>query len=362
MGRNVLENLARLGSEHTFLAWVPTSWRDDHGVTPQTCPPNVELRFTDPGLLSKLTLENVEIRSALRSWGADVLFSAGDTSLVACPIPHLLLIHQPNLAYGTSEKGFESTWKERLRWAAMSRYLRMGLSSIDQVTVQTQDMADRISTRFRFDRSRILVVPSAVDGPGDRAPVEPATTPNPYICYVASASRHKNFEVLPAMMAALRERCPELKCRLTIHRDAIPALAEEIEARSLWDQFVFEGPVTRDRALTLLGEATALVMPSWLESFGLPYYEAMMLGVPVVAAERGFAREALGDAGLYAHPSRGDEFAEAVASLAQDPAERRSRALVVRARFDDTARTWEQVSSRYLAFLEELHGRRGVAR
>ena len=68
VGRNVLENLARLGSEHTFLAWVPTSWRDDHGVTAQTCPPNVELRFTDPGLLSKLTLENVEIRSALRSF------------------------------------------------------------------------------------------------------------------------------------------------------------------------------------------------------------------------------------------------------------------------------------------------------
>ena len=362
VGRNVLESLARLGDQHAFLAWVPKSWRDDHGVTPQTCPPNVELRFTDPGMLSKLTLENVKIRSALRSWGADVLFSAGDTSMIACPIPHLLLIHQPNLSYGTSEKGFESTIKERLRWAAMSQYLRMGLPSIDKVTVQTQDMADRISRRFGYDRSRILVVPSAVDGPGERSPVEPATLPNPYICYIASPSRHKNFEVLPAMMAGLRERCPELKCRLTIHRDAIPALAEEIDALGLSEQFVFEGPVTRDRALTLLGEATALVMPSWLESFGLPYYEAMMLGVPVVAADRGFAREALGEAGLYAHPSDGAEFAQAVASLALDPTERRSRAQAVRARFDETARTWEQVSGRYLEFLEALHRRGSGAR
>lgn len=359
VGRNVLENLARIGSQHTFLAWVPESWREDHGVTEETYPPNVELRFTEPGLLKKLALENLTIRAALSSWGADVLFSTGDTSLVACPIPHLLLIHQPNLAYGTSERGFEVGLKDRLRWGAMSRYLRMGLPSINQVTVQTQDMADRISRRFSFDPSKIVVVPSAVDGPGDRVPVEPATTPNPYIVYVASASRHKNFEVLPAMMAELRDRCPELKCRLTIHRDAVPALAEEIDARGLSEQFVFEGPVTRERALSLLGEATALVMPSWLESFGLPYYEAMMLGVPVVAADRGFSREALGDAGLYASPSEGGEFAQAVASLVLDPDARRFRARAVRDRFDQTARSWEYVASRYLEFLEGLHVRGG---
>jgi glycosyltransferase involved in cell wall biosynthesis len=355
VGRNVLENLARIGSQHTFLAWVPESWRQDHGVTQETSPPNVELRFTEPGLLRKLTLENRTIRAALRSWRADVLFSVGDTSLVRCPIPHLLLIHQANLAYGNSDRGFEPPLKDRLRWSAMSRYLRMGLPSTEQVTVQTQDMAARISQRFGFDPSRIVVVPSAVERQGDLAPVEASATPNPYIVYVASASRHKNFEVLPAMMAELRGSCPELTCRLTITREALPELVEAIDALGLSDQFVFEGHLTREGALTLLGGATCLVMPSWLESFGLPYYEAMMLGVPVVAAERGFAREALGDAGLYADPAQGAEFAQAVARLVLDPDERRARSSAVRDRFDETARTWEQVAGRYLELLEDLH-------
>jgi glycosyltransferase involved in cell wall biosynthesis len=359
VGRNVLENLARIGSQHTFLAWVPESWREDHGVTKETYPPNVELRFTEPGLLRKLALENRTIRAALRSWRADVLFSAGDTSLVGCPIPHLLLIHQANLAYGTSERGFEPSLKDRLHWGAMSRYLRMGLPSVDQVTVQTQDMADRISQRFRFDRARIVVVPSAVERPVDLAPVEASSATPPYIVYVASAARHKNFELLPAMMAQLRDRCPELECRLTITREELPELVEAIDAHGLSDRFVFEGHLKRERALKLLGAATALVMPSWLESFGLPYYEAMMLGVPVVAADRGFAREALGDAGLYADPSDGGEFAQAVASLVLDPDERRARARAVRDRFDETARTWEQVARSYLELLEDLHVRGG---
>lgn len=357
VGRSVLEHMARARPEYAFLAWVPESWRRDHGVTQASSPPNVELRFTEPGLLHKMTLENRTIRRALKSWEADVLFSAGDTSLIGCPIPHLLLIHQANLAYGAPERGFEPTTTERLRWAAMTRYLKLGLPSVDQITVQTRDMADRISQRHGFDRRRITVVPSAVQGvPGPvRVPESPPQ--RPYIVYVASAARHKNFELLPPMMQALRPTHPELQCRLTLESDELPWLHEAIVSRGLRDQFVFEGTLSHDRVLSLMSGATAMVMPSWLESFGLPYYEAMMLGVPVVAADRGFAREACGEAGLYADPNNPEDFAAAVGELVRDPSARESRAQAVLERFQETAQTWTQVAERYLELLARLHVR-----
>lgn len=354
VGRNVLREMSRLGPEHSFLAWVPESWRAEPGFSEATCAPNVELRFTEPGLLNKFTLENRTIRGALGAWRADVLFSAGDTSLVACSIPHLLLIHQANLAYGASERGFVAARADRLRWSAMARYLRMGLPSVDAVTVQTQDMADRISRTFAYARDRITVIPSAVERLEGVGPVAPRVEPRPYVVFVASAARHKNFEVLPGMMEALRAPCPSLQCRLTVARDEVPELCAAIEARGLGDQFVFEGHMARPEVLRLLAEATALVMPSWLESFGLPYYESMMLGVPVVAADRDFAREACGEAGLYADPSDARAFAQLVSRLALDPAERRARSTAVLQRFEEKARTWEQVAQAYLRLLSGL--------
>ena len=48
--------------------------------------------------------------------------------------------------------------------------------------------------------------------------------------------------------------------------------------------------------------ARLLVQPSFEEGFGIPVLEAMTLGVPVVAANRGALPEVLGDAGLLVDP------------------------------------------------------------
>jgi len=60
------------------------------------------------------------------------------------------------------------------------------------------------------------------------------------------------------------------------------------------------------------------VQPSFEEGFGLPVLEAMTLGVPVVAADRGALPEVLGDAGLLVDPEDTDALAAAIARLVED--------------------------------------------
>ena len=62
-----------------------------------------------------------------------------------------------------------------------------------------------------------------------------------------------------------------------------------------------------------------LVLPSFNEGFGLPVLEAMTVGVPVVAANRGALPEVLGDAGLLIEPDDVEGLADAMQQVVTQP-------------------------------------------
>ena len=64
--------------------------------------------------------------------------------------------------------------------------------------------------------------------------------------------------------------------------------------------------------------ARLLVQPSFDEGFGLPVLEAMTVGVPVVAADRGSLPEVLGGAGILANPDKPGDIARAIAQVLND--------------------------------------------
>ena len=68
----------------------------------------------------------------------------------------------------------------------------------------------------------------------------------------------------------------------------------------------------------LYAGATALILPSFLEGFGLPVLEAMTVGVPVIASDRGALPEVLGDAGLLVSPDDPEELAAAMQRVVTD--------------------------------------------
>jgi glycosyltransferase involved in cell wall biosynthesis len=70
----------------------------------------------------------------------------------------------------------------------------------------------------------------------------------------------------------------------------------------------------------LYSGARLLVLPSFDEGFGMPVLEAMSLGVPVVAANRGSLPEVIGDAGPLVNPERPVEIANAIARVLNDEA------------------------------------------
>jgi len=78
------------------------------------------------------------------------------------------------------------------------------------------------------------------------------------------------------------------------------------------------GYVDADKRQALYDGARLVVQPSFEEGFGLPVLEAMSLGVPVVAANRGSLPELVGDAGALFDPERPDEIATAIERVLAD--------------------------------------------
>jgi glycosyltransferase involved in cell wall biosynthesis len=103
------------------------------------------------------------------------------------------------------------------------------------------------------------------------------------------------------------------------------------------------GYVDPSRRRELYAGARLLVQPSFEEGFGLPVLEAMTMGVPVVAANRGALPEVLGGAGLLVDPENPDDIASAIDRVLNDEtvaAACTSRGLVRAREFDwqNTAR------------------------
>src|SRR5439155_9817022 len=87
------------------------------------------------------------------------------------------------------------------------------------------------------------------------------------------------------------------------------------------DRVEFTGTADRERVVELLGESTAVLMPSHFEGFPLVALEAAWAGRPVVAARAPGLQEAVvdGATGVVVDPDDPRALADGVEPLLADP-------------------------------------------
>jgi glycosyltransferase involved in cell wall biosynthesis len=82
------------------------------------------------------------------------------------------------------------------------------------------------------------------------------------------------------------------------------------------------GYVDPEKRRDLYASAMMCVMPSHTEGFGLPALEAMTVGVPVVAADRGALPDVVGSAGVFFRSGDAEGLATAMNALISSPEQR----------------------------------------
>ena len=188
----------------------------------------------------------------------------------------------------------------------------------DHIVVPSRFTADAVQRRLGLPRDRITV---CYNGAPSWSP-RPAWPEAGFILFVGSLGRRKNIGGLLEAYRLLLERHPTQPVPPLVLAGPATAHAvdwlDAIDAPPLAGHVQWLGYVARDELHRIYEDAAVLVLPSLHEGFGLPVVEAMTVGVPVVASDRGALPEVVGQAGLVVDPTRTADLADAIHRMVTD--------------------------------------------
>lgn len=255
---------------------------------------------------------------------ADVVHHAGGVLPLRHPGRSVLTIH--DLQPLDHPENFR-----RLKRLYISSMAGRSARSADLVAVPSAFTRDRVLELLGADEEQLVVVPWWVSRPGppDASPgfpLPPLLGDDPFVLYPAITYPHKNHLLLLDAFAVVARDRPDLRLVLTGGAAAEEGrVLDRMRRPDLLGRVLRTGRVPAAQLEALFAAAVAVAVPSTYEGFGLPVLEAMVRGVPVIAADAGSLPEVarredlvpLGDVTAWA--------AAVEAALDEPPPERAAR-------------------------------------
>lgn len=276
---------------------------------------DVEVPLADRGPAGRVWWHTVGLPRALRARGAGALLALSGGGFGPRGCRSTLLIQQslPFCPEALARHGLAA----RVRLAGIGRMMAASAKRSDRVIVQTPTMKRWVADGLGVPPERVDVVEPDVVVAARGAP-DPALEELRRVArdgraalYVGNDSPYKNLGILAPAADDLARRLPGATLFATVppghpalrspHVRPIPLLSRA----ALWEAYAL---------------ATAVVMPSLVETVGLPMLEAAAAGTPVAAADRTYAHDVCGDAALFFDPLSPSDLAVKLESLLTDEA------------------------------------------
>jgi glycosyltransferase involved in cell wall biosynthesis len=279
----------------------------------------------------RVAVEHTWLAARTRELRLQLVHHAGGTMPRSGGAPGVLTVH--DLQYLAYPQFFP---RIKLSWLATA--VPTSVRRAAAVTVPSEYVKGTVVSSFGYPADRVVVVPHGLNGAVGATPVEEAelrrryALPGPFVLYPAITHPHKNHALLVRAFATLEG---DDRLRLVLLGGAGAAdddVGSEIARLGIGDRVVRPGRVPDADRDGLYRLATVTAFPSLYEGFGAPVLEAMALGSPVVAANTTALPEVVGPAGVLVDPFDEDAWADTLARLLDDEAERARLARLGRSR------------------------------
>lgn len=232
----------------------------------------------------------------------------------------------------------------RLAWKILTKQARM-------IFTVSEFSRARLQFHLKIPDEKIRVIPNGVGKPFESQSTRAIETvrkkydlKRPYFLFVGTLEPRKN---LGRLIEAWERSDSHFELVIVGAEGKVFAPGNRRSAPNSKHP-TYLGRVPDNELPSLYSGATALVVPSLYEGFGLPALEALACGAPVIASNTSAFPEVFGDAALFVNPLDVNEIAEAMQTIAKDSSlanELRARGLQRAAQFswDDSARRIEAI-------------------
>lgn len=354
----VIDKILELERNHTYVLFIP---HDTELPKHWTARQNVEVvRVPFQGRIKRIVWEHWKVKSLVKAHRLDAWFSTAQSIPFPCGCPRSVMIHDlipiffPQ--YFTREKAIYQ--KMACRYAMKHAELIFANSETTK-----NDMIDYMGMPEMA--SRMVVTPL---GPGNelhRLTVGPETqavldrlgvTFKRYFFGLGTLEPRKNLPALFDAFAILEKEGLPDDVGLVIGGGKgwmDGPIGEKLRASGIEHRVHFPGYIDDADLPALFAASEAFVFPSLYEGFGMPVLEAMLMGVPVIAADRAAMREVGGEVAQFFDPENPTEIATTLREfLAQDPSSRSERIEMGLER--SKAFTWERCATLTIDAIEKL--------
>ncbi|MEW5807014.1 MAG: glycosyltransferase [Acidobacteriota bacterium] len=167
---------------------------------------------------------------------------------------------------------------------------------------------------------------------------------------------HKNLEILVELFSRFREELEEVVAIITIDSNDHPnasRLLRSIEKHRLSKKIINVGSIPHHNVGSYYRHCQAFLMPTLMETFGIPYLEAMSFNLPVLTSDLDFAHSVCGDAALYFDPWNSKSIRDAILLLKNNPL--LSNVLVRKGQSRlKMFKSWDQIAGEISELLSEI--------
>ena len=358
--KNIVENISKIAPDIIFDVILPKNEDFEKISTSQ----NMHVNFMSRNSWH-VTNRFLDIYFNIEKWckyyKSDLCFTLGDIGPIQLKIPHIVLLQQAMIVYKGED--YEKYWsfKEKLKFNYTRWHFLKMTQNVDIVTVQSPVMADRLQKVYSVPNKKIRIIPSTLPSEYNS---NISNEPNNDIIKINKECRllflsacypHKNHAIITKVAEELQKRKLDKKVHIFLTIDDSEKLGKNILKRiEPYSNCISNlGILPKNKVPGAYKAATALFLPTLVESFGLIYLEAMAYSCDILTSDRDFSRWICGDLAMYFDPMDAISIANTIENFISNPTEAQHKKHI-KNRLNDFPNSWENVVKQYAKMIKEF--------
>jgi glycosyltransferase involved in cell wall biosynthesis len=185
--------------------------------------------------------------------------------------------------------------------------MKFSLSFTPRLVVQLECIRNKIATQYKYPPDHIKVVtmvPLSIDFDVEKCPESNHLTlklakkdAKLKLFYPANYYPGKNHKILIPLAELIKNNNYEIVIFVTLPEDC--DFLAEVRLRKLEKIIINLGYIEHQNINRAYQLIDYLFFPSYVESYGMPYVEAIKNGIPIITADYDFSRETCGSSAIY---------------------------------------------------------------